>query len=83
MKRFQSSLFQFRLKAIGSTILVIVAMAALMLGTRSGIISLVQLQRFWPLTLVAVGLLDLFPGRKRRTPEHGLRETRQEYGRRI
>ncbi len=59
MKRFQSSLFQFRLKAIGSTILVIVAMAALMLGTRSGIISLVQLQRFWPLTLVAVGLLDL------------------------
>lgn len=64
MRHPQASFFSF--KAIASTILVIAAFASIILASRAGIIPIGGLQRFWPLALVAVGLLDLISWQERK-----------------
>ncbi len=48
------------------TVLLIAVGSALLLGSRAGVFSLDQIEKFWPVTLVATGLVQLLsePSRK-------------------
>lgn len=66
MKSRISELPAFERTTLIFTFLLIAAGSALLLGSRAGYVSLDQIEKFWPVTLVATGLVQLLaePARK-------------------